>query len=44
MNPQMRTCFGPLPFREGVASEEPRGSPRVTQIAGSLVIYGWIWR
>jgi hypothetical protein len=44
MNPQKRTCFGALPFQVSVASEEPRGSPRVAQFAGSLVIYGWIWR
>jgi hypothetical protein len=44
MNPQKRTCFGPLPFREGVALDEPRSSPHVAQFAGDFVIYRWIWR
>jgi hypothetical protein len=44
MNPQKRTCFGPLPFRERVALDKPRRGPRVPQFAGNFVIYGWIWR
>jgi hypothetical protein len=44
MNPKMRTYFGPLPFREGVALDEPRRSPRVPQFACNFVIYQWIWR
>jgi hypothetical protein len=43
MNPQKRTCFGPLPFRERIALDEPRRSPRVPQFAGNFVIYRWIW-
>ena len=44
MNPQRRACFGPLPFREDVALDEPRRGPRVAQFASNFVIYRWIWR
>jgi hypothetical protein len=38
VNPQKRTCVGPLPFREGIALDEPRRSPHVAQFTGDFVI------